>query len=276
MSAAPRPPGWAALAPPMRAVDDVRTGFSETYWRADEVAAARAGAQQWGLPVAAVVLGFNLAAFLLAPHLLSHVTPAVYVLATITPTVLAAGGFCVVSAVRGAGPVADLGLPRRAADLYALLRTGLGWGLVALFSALVVGSIVLATSDASPSQVLTAAPVLPLGWRIVFAVWIVLGAPIGEEILFRGMLWGALEKRRARAPLAWSWLGHRWVVLVLTAVLFAVWHREWWRLAVLVCGGLALGVARMRSGSVLASATAHAVNNTLPALGVVFAPMLLT
>lgn len=260
----------------MRAVDDVRTGYSETYWRAEQGVAARAGGQRWGLPAAGVILGFNLMAFVFGPYLLTRITPAVYVLGTIAPTVLAGVAVLVLSATRGNGPVVDFGLPRKAVDAFTLVRTGIGWGLVALFSAVVVVSIVLATSDASPREVLTGVPVLPLGWRVVFALWIVWGAPIGEELLFRGLLWGALEKRRGQLPQAWSWLGNRWVVLVITAVLFAGWHREWWRLAALICGGLALGVARMRSGSIFASATAHSVNNTLPALGVVFAPMLLS
>lgn len=272
----PPAPSWAQLAPPMRPVDDVRTGYSETYWRAEQGAAARVAGQRWGLPAAAMILGFNLLAFVLAPHLLTRITAAVYVLATITPTVVAAAAVLVLSSTRGNGPVVDLGLPRSAAELYGYVRTGLGWGLLALGGGLAVGWLILAGSDATPTEALTGAPVLPLGWRVAFAAWIVLGAPLGEELLFRGLLWGALEKRRGRVPLWWSWLGNRWVVLVVTAVLFAVWHREWWRLPVLVVGGLMLGVARMRSGSVVASATAHSVNNTLPALGVVFAPLLLT
>jgi membrane protease YdiL (CAAX protease family) len=87
--------------------------------------------------------------------------------------------------------------------------------------------------------------------------------------MFRGMLWGALEKRTRPMPMAW--LGNRWVVLVITAVMFAIWHREWWRFVVLLWGGLAIGIARMRSGSIVASTTAHSVNNTLPALVILLA-----
>ncbi len=151
----------------MRAVDDVRTGYSETYWRAEQGVAARAGGQRWGLPAAGVILGFNLMAFVFAPYLLTRITPAVYVLGTIAPTVLAGVAVLVLSATRGNGPVVDFGLPRKAVDAFTLVRTGIGWGLVALFSAVVVVSIVLATSDASPREVLTGVPVLPLGWRVV-------------------------------------------------------------------------------------------------------------
>lgn len=68
-----------------------------------------------------------------------------------------------------------------------------------------------------------------------------------------------------------AWLGNRWVVLVITAVMFAIWHREWWRFVVLLWGGLAIGIARMRSGSIVASTTAHSVNNTFPALVILLA-----
>ena len=177
----------------MRAVDDVRTGYSETCWRAEQGAAARSVGQRWGVPAAAAILGSNLLAFLLAPYLITRITPGVHVFATITPTVVAAAAVLVLSTTRGNGPVVDLGLPRGAAELHGYLRTGLGWGLLALGGGLAAGWILVATSGATPAQALTGSPVLPLGWRVAFAAWIVLGAPLGEEVLFRGLLWGALE-----------------------------------------------------------------------------------
>ncbi|MDJ0391933.1 CPBP family intramembrane metalloprotease [Rhodococcus sp. G-MC3] len=65
---------------------------------------------------------------------------------------------------------------------------------------------------------------------------------------------------------------NRWVVLVVSAALFALWHWKGRRSMVLLCGGLAVRVARMRSGSVAASAIAHSVDNTLPALAILLAP----
>lgn len=262
----------------MRPVDLVHNGLSERYWRAELAAATRRPGQRWGLPAALAILGLNLAGFVLAPMLIDRISPAVLVLATITPTLLTATAVLVLSAVRGNGPVVDFGLPRTGADVLAGLRTGLAWGVVALVSALLVGLVVILGTDLAPQEVLAEGAALPDGWRLILALWVVLGAPFGEELLFRGLLWGALEKRGAsagRPPLAWSWLANRWVLLLLTAVLFALWHREWWRLPILLCGGLGLGVARMRSGSVFASTTAHSVNNLLPGLTIFFAPLVI-
>lgn len=249
----------------MRPVDQAASGHSESHWRAEQAEERRAG-QRWGLPAAAAILLLNLTMFVAAPFLVGEITPAVLVLATIAPTVVAVGVFLVLSRVRGHGPVTDLGLPRTWPELFSHVRTGLLWGVVALVGGIVAGAVLLSVHDGPPGEVLGGAGALPTGWKVALALWIVLGAPVGEEVLFRGLLWGALEKRRTAPPRAWAWLGHRWVVLVVTAALFAAWHREWWRLPVLLVGGLALGVARLRSGSVAASSTAHAVNNLLPAV----------
>ena len=257
----------------MRGVDDVRSGLTENYWRAEQGAAARVGGQRWGLPTAAAILLFNLGAFALAGALLSTDDPAVWVPLVMAPTVIAGAAVLVISVTRGNGPVVDFGLPRTSRELFSHVRTGLLWGVVALTAAIIVGLFVTAAGG-SPPIGLDNTPTPSLGWRVVLAVWVVVGAPIGEELMFRGALWGALEKQSTARP-AWRWLADRWVILVITAVLFALWHRELWRLPILICGGLALGIARMRSGSVAASTTAHAVNNTLPALAIIFAPMTL-
>ena len=126
--------------------------------------------------------------------------------------------------------------------------------------------VVLANSDLADQAPLSELFDIPMPWKVVLVLWIWLGAPFCEEVMFRGMVWGALERRVA--PVRFAWLGNRWVVLIVTAVLFALWHRESWRLVILIWGGLAIGIARMRSGSVAASAIAHSVNNTLPALAI--------
>lgn len=269
VSSAPEPdghePSWAGMAP-MNSVHHQDSGWTEGYWRAEQAASRRRPGQRWGLPAAAAVLLLNLVGFLVLPFLVDTDLPAVFVFAIMVPSIAATLVAFTISRRRGNGPVVDFGLPTSWGEFGGQLRTGSVWGAAALVGGFLLALLVLARSDLEDQVPLGGLFDIPMPWKIVLVLWIWLGAPFCEEIMFRGMLWGALERRVV--PMRISWLGNRWVILVVTAVLFAVWHREGWRLIVLIWGGLAIGMARMRSGSVAASATAHTVNNTLPALAI--------
>lgn len=260
-----RPPSWAGMAP-MNSVHNVDSGLSEAYRRAEEAAERRRPRQKWGIPAAAAVLALNLAGFLTLPLIVSTDKSWVYVVAIMIPSVCAAALSLGISAYRGNGPVVDFGFPTSWSEAGGQLKSGLGWGAAALGGAIVLALVVLSQSDLADQSQLVGLVDIPVLWKVVLALWIWLGAPFCEELMFRGMAWGALERRVS--PMKTAWLGNRWVVLVLTAVLFALWHREGWRFVVLLWGGLAIGMARMRTGSVAASATAHSLNNTLPALAI--------
>ncbi|MGA9873612.1 MAG: CPBP family intramembrane glutamic endopeptidase, partial [Rhodococcus sp. (in: high G+C Gram-positive bacteria)] len=251
---------------PMNAVHHVDAGLSQSHWRAEVAAARRRPGQRWGIPATAAVLLLNLAGFLTLPFLLNTDVPGFFVFAIMVPSVLALTLSLAFSWYRGNGPVVDFGLPTSVSEFGGQFKTGVAWGSAALGGGFLLALVVLSQTDLSDQAPLGGLPDVPMPWKIVLALWIWLGAPFCEEIMFRGMLWGALERRVA--PTAFSWLGNRWVILVITAVLFALWHREGWRFVVLLWGGIAIGMARMRSGSVTASTTAHSVNNTLPALAV--------
>jgi hypothetical protein len=92
---------------------------------------------------------------------------------------------------------------------------------------------------------------------LILAVLVVVGAPIAEELTFRGLLWAGLAKRRAAD----------WVCVLVTAAAFALIHFEPKRVLVLFTIGVVLGVVRLKSQSVGASMIAHGVNNLPPALG---------
>ena len=261
-------PSWAGMAP-MNHVQQQGSGLSETYWRAEKAALERRSGQRWGLPAAALVLGLNLAGFLMLGLVVTSDASAVFVVGIMIPSLLAAGLAVAISVTRGNGPVVDFGLPRSTPELLGHLRSGLAWGGVAVVGGLLLALILLSGIELDDPTPLGSVTDTAVGWKIALAVWIWLGAPICEETMFRGMLWGALEKRTRPMPMAW--LGNRWVVLAITAVMFAIWHREWWRFVVLLWGGFAIGIARMRSGSIVASTTAHSVNNTLPALVILLA-----
>ena len=153
----------------------------------------------------------------------------------------------------GAGPRADFGLLPRRRDV----TVGLICGAAALVSSWLLSLALVGLLGPPPPSGLTD---LQAGgrsvWLLLFAVFAFLGAPLTEELLVRGALWGALE--HYRIPRA--------VVLVLTALVFAFVHQEPWRLPILFSAGLALGTARMITGRVGASLVAHATNNLLPAL----------
>ncbi|MCZ4518607.1 CPBP family intramembrane metalloprotease [Rhodococcus ruber] len=264
----PNRPSWAGMAP-MNHVQQQGSGLSETYWRAEQAAQQRRYGQRWGLPAAALVLGLNLAGFLLLGLVVTTETSALFVVGIMIPSLLAAGLAVAISMSRGNGPVVDFGLPRSSSELLGQIRSGLAWGGVAVVGGLLLALVLLSSLDLDDRTPLGTVTDTAVGWKVALAVWIWIGAPICEETMFRGMLWGALEKRTRPMPMAW--LGNRWVVLVITAVVFAIWHREWWRFVVLLWGGLAIGIARMRTGSIVASTTAHSMNNTLPALVILLA-----
>ncbi|MGH3773430.1 MAG: lysostaphin resistance A-like protein [Pseudonocardiaceae bacterium] len=96
---------------------------------------------------------------------------------------------------------------------------------------------------------------LGLGLTLFFAVWLL--APVCEEVIYRGVLWRAMEY--------WRW--NRWVIFGLTTVLFSFAHLEPLRTPLLVVVALPIGLARLLTGNLLASIVAHQANNFLPAIG---------
>jgi uncharacterized protein len=90
-------------------------------------------------------------------------------------------------------------------------------------------------------------------------VWLL--APLCEEVLFRGALWRAFEH--------WRW--NRWVIFVVTSLAFSVAHLELLRTPLLLVLSIPIGLARLFTGSLLASVVAHQVNNFLPAVGILLA-----
>jgi membrane protease YdiL (CAAX protease family) len=75
-------------------------------------------------------------------------------------------------------------------------------------------------------------------------------APIGEEMLFRGLVQRSLEHFREPA-----------IAIVLTAVLFALVHFNPWTAIQVMLLGLVFGYMTWKSGSILPSIIAHSLNN---------------
>jgi membrane protease YdiL (CAAX protease family) len=259
---------------PMRPVHRVELGSN---WRGDEAVARRFPGQRWGIPAAVAILALNLVGFGVAYLFIRRLESPLILLGLVMPSLLAAGAAVVVSVVRGNGPVIDFGLPRRAAELMSQVRVGLVYGAAALIGGLVLAAILVAFSGEVAEPPVLGAAGLSTPWRLVLVAWIAFGAPLCEEIIFRGMVWGALERQRALARPEQRLrrvIGSNIFICAFTAVLFALWHGELWRIAILLYAGTVLGLARMRTGSVLSSAVAHSVNNSLPALIIFMLPTL--
>lgn len=170
------------------------------------------------------------------------------------PNVLLGLGPVVVSWRRGSGPARDFGLVPTWRDV----KVGLAAGGAALLAAWLVGALLLRFNPDQSSS-LEQIEALSGGrtvWLAAAALFVLIGAPLTEEILTRGALWQALA--HYHVP--------RLAILALTALIFAFLHEESWRMIGLFAQGLAIGAARMITGRVAASVVAHAANNLLPAV----------
>lgn len=89
----------------------------------------------------------------------------------------------------------------------------------------------------------------------VFAVFVAVLAPIGEEILFRRLLLRAIQPYGDR------------LAVIITAALFAIYHGNLDQAPYAFVVGLFLGIAAVRSGRTIVPIILHLLNNTLITLG---------
>lgn len=200
----------------------------------------------------AVMIGALVSAF--APHAIG--SPTVILIGTATPTLVAAAVTLLVTKLRGNGPRIDLRWSMRRDDV----RAGLKWGVIGLicttFAAFVWTSVVGEANAQSAIGALVDNQRMPTALAIGLFIFVWLIGPVCEELIYRGLLWGALER------LKWG----RWAVFGLTTVIFAVSHLEPLRTSLLLVIGIPIGLARLFTGRLGASIVAHQVNNFLPAL----------
>lgn len=175
-------------------------------------------------------------------------------LAVAVPTVIAAGLAMLITKLRGNGPRTDL-------RLYWSWR-GLGLGLMYGFGGLfiVLPASVLYMSIVGPDANSAVGKIFgdyraSWSWAVVVFLIVVLVAPLCEEIVYRGLLWEAVDRR-------WG----RWVALAVTTVVFALAHLEFTRLPLLLVVAIPVALARLHSGGLLASIVAHQVTNLLPGI----------
>lgn len=129
----------------------------------------------------------------------------------------------------------------------------------AIVAAVVPGFVMMAVPHIGPINPLLAqafigkGPLLLLGWMAT----ILLVAPVGEEMVFRGAIQGYLSSRIGTG-----------VAIVMSALLFLLLHLPqldgYWPAMLAILGlGLTAGIARARTGSLLGSITVHIAYNSV-------------
>ncbi|MCE7007732.1 CPBP family intramembrane metalloprotease [Kibdelosporangium philippinense] len=186
------------------------------------------------------------------------ISVATIVIGSILPVLIATGVALLITRLRGNGPRIDLKWSYTREDFKVGLKFGL-IGLVLTTAAAMIWTKAVGDENATSAfSALVDSRSLPIAAGIVMFLYAWLIGPICEEIIFRGLLWGALER------LQWG----RWTVFGLSTVVFAVSHLEPLRTSLLIVIGIPIGLARLFTGRLGASVVAHQVNNFVPALTV--------
>ena len=172
------------------------------------------------------------------------------------------GGLClaawIVSHRRPGGTLADLGFRRPTGSE---IKAGLGIGLLGLFTAGRIAALLQSffPDDGPGSHVFLAAR--PSGSLIFVSIVIMcVGAPIVEELYFRGVVQSVLMRSLGSTP-----------GIAVQAMLFGLAHFQLgmtFNQAAVKCGtifvlGLFLGTLRARTGRLGAGIVAHATNNVI-------------
>ncbi|WIY02463.1 type II CAAX endopeptidase family protein [Amycolatopsis mongoliensis] len=185
----------------------------------------------------------------------------VVLLGTMLPTMIAAGVAVLITYVRGNGPFADLRLEWRWADV----KTGFRFGCVGLvfttIGAYLWTQLVGNANATSAISALVEDRKMSVSAAVVMFVYLWLLGPICEEVIYRGLLWGAAEQLQ--------WRSERWgrvAAFLLSTAVFAASHLEPLRTTLLLVIAVPIGLARLVTGRLPGSIVAHQVNNFLPAL----------
>ena len=175
---------------------------------------------------------------------------------SMVPTMLAAAVAVVITYVRGNGPVVDLRLSYDQGGPAPSASSSVSSAWSSPTSPPPCGrrSSARRTPRARVGELCQPAEPAAGSAAITMFVYVSFIGPICEEIIYRGLLWGAVERQ------GWS----RLAAFVLTTVIFAVSHLEPLRTSLLLVIAIPIGVARLFTRRLGASIVAHVVNNFLP------------
>jgi membrane protease YdiL (CAAX protease family) len=181
-------------------------------------------------------------------------TAGLLVIALAAPTVLAAATAVLITKVRGNGPLTDLRLGWSWREVGIGLAFGFGGLVLTIPASIVYVAIVGEDASSAVGDALAGIRADPL-LAVVVLLIVVFIAPMCEEILYRGLLWGGVE--RIAGP---------WAAFGVTTVLFALAHFEITRTPLLLVVAIPIAIARLHTGRLLPSIIAHQVNNLLPGI----------
>ncbi|MFM1819233.1 MAG: hypothetical protein RIS61_831 [Actinomycetota bacterium] len=206
----------------------------------------------WGLGDALITLALtSLVAVIVSISLVrSHVDPTNgwgLIISTSAPWLGLAGWPLYAAWRKGNGVRLDFGMLATKQQI----KLGLLGGLVAVTAGIALAKI----SERIFGPINSAAGELALEQSgavlVVFSLLIVFGAPLVEELAFRGMLFSSLVKAKVNG----------FVAVVISAAVFGLFHFEPSRILILFAIGLVLGEIRRRTGSTLASVATHFMVN---------------
>jgi membrane protease YdiL (CAAX protease family) len=254
---------------PVRARRDAPDGPTPADGGDDDAAARRPGTGggaagvSWGLGDALVgwllaLVGANVTASLVlaindrSPDELDELSLGWVALAQVGRWVGFLGVPLVVARLKGRGLVADFGLRARLEDTWV----GGFWGA---FTQLVLAGLLYApifwftdlhAEDLrEPAEQLTDRATDPFGVAMLVLI-VGIGAPIFEEIFYRGLVLRSMERRVGT-----------WPAVVVTGVLFGLSHLQLLQLPALILFGIVAGVLTVRSGRLGPAIAAHVVFN---------------
>lgn len=153
---------------------------------------------------------------------------------------------------------------------YGFVVNGRAWliggvgGIVTFGTMLVLTAIMAAILgepvDSAAADAVSQIRGTPLAY-VTFLAFIAVGAPFVEELLFRGLIWGAIVKR--------GW--YPWIATAISGVLFGLIHFEPLRILPLIAAGVLLGAIR-RYGGIGASMFAHCIVNSIGVVALLLSP----
>jgi len=145
--------------------------------------------------------------------------------------------------------------PARVGAFVGALAIGLAAGLFAGWVAEVVATLFegFPMMDPAHFEMITDAILSEHRLKQAFFIGVVvIGAPLFEELIFRGLLWDSFES--SAGP---------WVAWIVTSVLFASYHVVPIHVISVFSTGALIGLLRLFSGSIWPSMFAHFLNNAL-------------
>jgi uncharacterized protein len=174
------------------------------------------------------------------------------------PTLAAAILAAAIAKWRGNGPLIDF----RWRWSWRAIGLGLAFGIGGLFvtlpAALLYQSIVGPDATSAVGGVFQG---MRTTWPVAVTVLLLVAvvAPICEEVVYRGLLWGALEQRWGRVT-----------AVTVSTLVFALAHFEPERAPLLLVVAIPIALARLYSGNLWGGIIAHQVTNLLPGIVLAF------